>query len=147
MPKLGQKSIIMLLCTLFHLLYGSAAFAQSLVSGDKVRISGFVMDSQKKALDLVNIYEQNTHFGCSTDENGYYELELPAKDTLLLRFSCLSYQTAYRIVPVEMKHLSLNVVLQNSSHKLQDVSVTEQRRQLNSLQRIDAEDIRLLPDP
>lgn len=147
MPKLGQKSIIMLLCTLFHLLYGSAVFAQSLVSGDKVRISGFVMDSQKKTLDLVNIYEQNTHFGCSTDENGYYELELPAKDTLLLRFSCLSYQTAYRIVPVEMKHISLNVVLQNSSHKLQDVSVTEQRRQLNSLQRIDAEDIRLLPDP
>ena len=122
-------------------------FAQSYVHGNTVTLSGFVMDSQKRALELVNVYEQNSHYGISTDENGYYEIELPAIDTLILRFSCLSYQTAYRIVPVEMNRISLNVVLQNSSQKLQDVSVSAQRRQLNSLQHIDADDIRLLPDP
>ena len=90
-------------------------FAQSYVHGNTVTLSGFVMDSQKRALELVNVYEQNSHYGISTDENGYYEIELPALDTLILRFSCLSYQTAYRIVPVEMNRISLNVVLQNTS--------------------------------
>lgn len=147
MNNLKRKSIIYLFCLLFQLCGAGALSAQSYVHGNSVVISGFVMDSQKRALELVNIYEQNSHYGCSTDENGYYEIEMPALDTLVLRFSCLSYQTAYRIVPVEMNRISLNVILQNTSQNLQDVSVSAQRRQLNSLQHIDAEDIRLLPDP
>ena len=147
MNNLKRKSIIYLICLLLQGCGSGLLFAQSYVHGNTVTLSGFVMDSQKRALELVNVYEQNSHYGISTDENGYYEIELPALDTLILRFSCLSYQTAYRIVPVEMNRISLNVVLQNSSQKLQDVSVSAQRRQLNSLQHIDADDIRLLPDP
>ncbi|MBO7269772.1 MAG: TonB-dependent receptor [Bacteroidales bacterium] len=147
MNNLKRKSIIYLICLLLQGCGCGLLFAQSYVHGNTVTLSGFVMDSQKRALELVNVYEQNSHYGISTDENGYYEIELPALDTLILRFSCLSYQTAYRIVPVEMNRISLNVVLQNSSQKLQDVSVSAQRRQLNSLQHIDADDIRLLPDP
>ncbi len=134
-------------CLLTCLLTGLGLHAQQSVLGTSISLSGYVMDSQRRPLELVNVYEQHTHFGCSTDENGHYELQLPACDTLVLRFSCLSYQTAYRILPVAQTKLTLNVVLTSSSQQLQDVSVSAQQRQLNSMQRIDADAIRLLPDP
>ena len=116
-------------------------------AGGEVSISGFVMDNNKRAVDLANVFETGTGFGTTTDASGHYELTLPARDTLVLRFSCLSYQTAVRIVPVELKRLQLNVTLQPASHSLQDVSVSAVRHQTGSLQTIDASDVRLLPDP
>ena len=112
-----------------------------------VKLSGFVTDGSRRALELVNVFEQKSMRGAVTDADGYYEMTLPAADTLVLRYSCLSYQTAVRIVPVEMRHLQLNVTLQTASKTLQDVSITAQRRQEGTMQRLDASDVRLLPDP
>ncbi len=137
MRKILLSVILCLLCCMIH--------AAEEVT---VKVSGFVTDPNRRALELVNVFEQNTLRGAVTDADGYYEMTLPERDTLVLRYSCLSYQTAVRIVPVEgLRHIQLNLPLQAVSKTLQDVSVTAQRRQENTMQNIDASDIRLLPDP
>ncbi len=122
------------------------AAAPPATAAETVRLSGFIMDSNKRALELANVVEINTWKGTSSDESGYYELELPMRDTLVLRFSCLSYQTAVRIIPVDYPKIQYNITLQTASHSLEDISVSAQRHQTGSMQRIDASDIRLLPD-
>ena len=138
----GLSALLVFLSGLFS---GSVVYAQS--SLKSIRISGFITDSNHKALELVNVWEQYSQQGCSSDENGYYDMTLPARDTVILHFSCLSYKTAVRIVPVEMNHLRLNVMLQNSSQTLNDVSVSARQHQQDMMQSLDPSAIRLLPDP
>jgi len=134
-------------CLLFFLVLLMPGWL-SLVARDRtVKLTGFVMDENKRAIELVNIFEQHSQKGTASDQSGYYELELPWQDTLILYYSCLSYQTAVRIVPVEVNQLVLNVILTASSKTLDEAVVTAQQRRTGSLEKVDISGIRLLPDP
>ena len=111
-----------------------------------VTVSGFVLDNQNRGLELVSIYDLNGKHAAYTDANGYYSIELPAQDTVILRYSCLSYQPATRIIPAAMQTLRVNVTLGTSSHTLNEVTIHGQQRRTNSLETLDATKIRLLPD-
>lgn len=111
-----------------------------------VMVSGFVLDNQNRGLELASVSELNGKHATYTDANGYYSIELPAKDTVILRYSCLSYQPATRIIPAAMHTLRVNVTLSTSTHTLNEVTVHGQQRRTNSLETLDATKIRLLPD-
>lgn len=113
----------------------------------KVKISGFILDKSSRPIELVNVIEMHSRSGTSSHEDGYYELDIPWRDTVILHFSCLSYQTAVRIVPVETNRIQINLNMSTSTKALQEVVVQGQSRQVNSLQRINTSDIHLLPDP
>lgn len=111
-----------------------------------VTVSGFVLDNQNRGLELASVSELNGIRATYTDATGYYSIELPAKDTVILRYSCLSYQPATRIIPAALHALRVNVTLGTSSHTLNEVTVHGQQRRTNSLETLDASKIRLLPD-
>ncbi|MFA7043885.1 MAG: TonB-dependent receptor, partial [Bacteroidales bacterium] len=113
---------------------------------EKITVSGFVMDTKSHALELVNVSELNGRIATYTDESGYYSIQLPKTDTIILKYSCLSYQTATRIIPAEMKSLRVNVTLGSSSRTLNEVVIRGQQRQTNTLETLDASKVRLLPD-
>ena len=119
---------------------------QSILAQEAITISGYVMDDQSHALELVNVSEFNGTKKTLTDKNGYYSIQLPLKDTVILKFTCLSYQKATRIIPVEMRNLRVNVVLSNSSKTLNEITIKGQQRQTNTLETVDASKIRMLPD-
>ena len=119
---------------------------QSILAQEAITISGYVMDEQSHALELVNVSEFNGTKKTLTDKNGYYSIQLPLKDTVILKFTCLSYQKATRIIPVEMRNLRVNVVLSNSSKTLNEITIKGQQRQTNTLETVDASKIRMLPD-
>lgn len=130
---------------IFLLLY--IAFSSTILLGQgTVTVSGFVLDNQNRGLELASVSELNGSRATYTDVNGYYTIELPAKDTVILRYSCLSYQPATRIIPAAMHTLRVNVTLGTSSHTLNEVTVHGQQRRTNSLEALDASKIRLLPD-
>jgi hypothetical protein len=118
----------------------------SLLAQGTVTVSGFVTNGQNQALELVGISELKGRRTAYTDAEGFYSLQLPAKDTLLLSYSCLSYQTAVRIIPVENRNVRVNVTLRTSSQTLDEVIVKGQQHRTNSLESLDASKIRLLPD-
>lgn len=111
-----------------------------------VTVSGFVLDNQNRGLELASVSELNGKHATYTDANGFYSIELPARDTVILRYSCLSYQPATRIIPAAMHTLRVNVTLGTSSHTLNEVTIHGQQRRTNSLETLDATKIRLLPD-
>ena len=132
---------------LFFLAFMVSGWLPAIARDNTIKLTGFVMDSNKRAIELVNVFEQNTQQGTASDQSGYYELELPWQDTLILYYSCLSYQAAVRIVPVEVNQLVLNVTMTTSSKTLDEAVVTGQQRRTGSLEKVDISDIRLLPDP
>jgi len=111
-----------------------------------VTVSGFVLDNLNRGLELVSVSELNGKRVAYTDANGFYTIELPTQDTVILRYSCLSFQPATRIIPAAMHILRVNVTLGTSSHTLNEVTIHGQQRRTNTLETLDATKIRLLPD-
>jgi len=118
----------------------------SLSAEGSITISGFVTDSKNHALGQANISELNGQTATHSDENGFYTLRLAEKDTIILKYSCLSYHTATRIIPAGMKRMRVNVILRTSDKVLDEVVVKGQQRQTSRLENLDASNIRLLPD-
>jgi hypothetical protein len=133
-----KATVLILFLIIFH--------SMCILAQGSLTVSGFVLDTQNKPLELVSVSELNGKHAAYTDQNGYYSIELPDRDTIILRYSCLSYQPATRIIPAAMHTLRVNVTLGTSSHTLNEVTVHGQQRRTNTLESLDPTKIRLLPD-
>ncbi|MDR0431575.1 MAG: TonB-dependent receptor [Tannerellaceae bacterium] len=114
---------------------------------NRIKITGNVRDADGNPLELVVVQVRNTLIGAMTNEKGFYSLSVAPTDSLTLVFSCLGYNKAERIIPSAQADLQLNVQMNHASYSIGDVSITAARRQINTLETIDADKIRLLPDP
>jgi hypothetical protein len=121
-------------------------FLQAYAVQESLLVSGYVFDNQSKPIELVGVSVFKGKQTCMTDQNGYYELNVPLQDTIILQFNCLSYQTATRIIPVETKKIRLNINLNASDQNLKEVTIQGSQSREGSFERLDASRIRLLPD-
>ena len=122
-------------------------FATNIYGQGRVKISGNVRDADGNPLELVLVQVKGTLNGAMTNEKGFYSLSVAEGDSVSLIFSCLGYNKAERIIPSAAQDMRVNVQMNYASLHLGEISVTATRRQVNTLQSIDAERIRLLPDP
>jgi len=132
--------------TIFLLALSLIFYLQFVSAQETVTISGYVMDAHSHAVELVNISDYKGTTATYTDEKGFYSIQLPKSDTIILRYSCISFQPTTRIIPAEMKKLQVNVTMSATSRTLKEVTVRGQQRQTNTLETLDASKIRLLPD-
>ncbi|WP_455783003.1 carboxypeptidase-like regulatory domain-containing protein, partial [Coprobacter fastidiosus] len=123
------------------LFIGSTVLAQS-----RIKISGKVIDADNQGLELVNVRIGGTTQGTLTDLKGEYELTVASQDSIEIIFSCLGYRTEKRILAAPQGNVVLNMRLYTKDKKLGEVVVTEIRKQTSTLQKIDAKDLRLMPD-
>ncbi|MCC8144605.1 MAG: TonB-dependent receptor [Tannerellaceae bacterium] len=130
------------IAALLFLLLSIQAIAQ-----ERVKITGYVRDADGSPLELVNIRIKNTLNGAMTNEKGYYSITTSPGDSVTLIYSCLGYNKAERIIPILEKDMRLNVQMNYKALELGDVTVTAIRRQTTTMETIDTERIRLLPDP
>lgn len=114
---------------------------------NRVKITGNVRDADGNPLELVVVQVKNTMIGTMTNEKGFYTLSIAPTDSLTLVFSCLGFNKSERIIPSAQADMRLNVQMNYASLSLGEVSITAARRQINTLESIDADKIRLLPDP
>ena len=133
---------MLLVCFLLSTLQSN-----TVASENRILLTGYVMDSQNNALELAHVFETQQLIGVTTDADGFYSLSIPHTDTLTVRFSCLGYQTAFRIIPAEINNLRVNVQLGVESKELNEVVVTGQQRQTQSFEKLDASRIRMMADP
>jgi hypothetical protein len=123
-------------------------FVSILVSAQSpVRISGYVRDSDGSPIELVIVQVKNTLTAAMTNEKGYYALSTEATDSLTLLYSCLGYNKAERIIPSAAGEMRLNVQMNALTISLGEVMVTAARRQVNTMEHINADNIKLIPDP
>ena len=130
------------IATLLLILFSIPAFGQG-----RAKISGYIRDADGNPLDLVNIRVKNTLNGTMSNEKGHYSLSVATGDSVTLIYSCLGYNKAERIIPQVTKDMRLNVQMNYTSIELGEVTATAIRRQTTTLETLDADRVKLLPDP
>lgn len=127
---------------LFSLLSCVNIYAQK-----RVKVSGTVVDPDGNPLELVNILVKNSLTGAMTNEKGAYSVSVVPGDSVTLIFSCLGFNKAERILPSVTTDMRVNVRMSYLSLTLGEAVVTAHSRQTNTMERIDVDKMRLLPDP
>lgn len=128
---------------LLFLFLSANVFAQ----GSRIKITGNVRDADGNPLELVAVQVKHTLIGAMTDEKGFYSLSVAPGDSLILLFSCLGYNKAERIIRKAVQDMRVNVQMSYSFVELGDVTVTAARRQTTTMETIDADRLKILPDP
>lgn len=113
----------------------------------RIKITGNVRDGDGNPLELVLVQVKNTLNGAMTDDKGAYSLTIAPGDSVTLIFSCLGYNKAERIIPKADRDMRVNVQMNYTALQLGEVAVTAMRKQTTTLETIDVDKIRLLPDP
>ena len=120
--------------------------ALSLRAQSRVTLTGKVIDADNQPIELATIRVAGTTIGTMSNLKGEYQISLPIADSITVIYSCLGFREERRQLIDLKEDASLNVRLQKSSKLLDEVEVTEYRRQHTSLQRIEAKDLKVMPD-
>jgi hypothetical protein len=126
------KSVFIYICLI---LSATGLFAQS----NNATLFGKVTDSKGNSLELVNISLKNSTIGTVSNRNGEYLLRIPAKKQVVIVYSMIGYQTVEKKITVaEEQRLEMNVSLQQTDQQIDEVRVTQHRRERTNMNRIDA---------
>lgn len=87
----------------------------------KITVTGEVRDEEGEPLAGVSIAVKGTSWGCVTDKEGKFKLDIPDKDDIVLEFKYVGMKTREMRVP---KNRVLKVVLSKDTRELDDVIVT-----------------------
>ena len=103
------------------------------VAQTKVRVYGYVIDTNNRGIELANVYFQNTTTGTVTNNNGYYDISLDVKDSATIVFSSIGYQTIRHTIQASQKIIQISVVLPTATKEMKDVEVTASHRQNSTM--------------
>lgn len=130
------------IAALLFILLSLSAFGQG-----HIKVTGYVRDADGNPLELVNIRVKGSLNGAMTNEKGYYSISVASGDSIALIYSCLGYNKAERIIPQAITDMRLNVQMNYTALELNEVSVTAIRKQTTTMETMNADKIKLLPDP
>ena len=133
---------IHILTTLLLILISSRAFADG-----PIKITGYVRDADGSPLEWVHVRVTKTWNGTMTNENGYDSRSISPGDSIAIIYSCLGFNKAERIIPMANADMRLNVQMNYTVLELGEVSVTAIRKQTTTMESLNADKIKLLPDP
>lgn len=113
-----------------------------------VRVYGYIVDSDNRGIEFVNAYagEGADLVGTTSNRNGYYELLVDERDTVCLTFSMVGYATVKQRVIRPNDVVNINVVMATDEQWLSEVEVRGIKRQQGTMDHIDAETTRVMPD-
>ena len=126
---------------LFAVLLVVPAHAQS-----KLRVFGYVIDTNNRGIELANVFFENTTVGTTTNINGYYELSTEVEDSVTIVFSLLGYETIKHTLHPTQSVMQISVELRAIDMSLQDFEVVAQRRQTSTMDYINPEKSKLMPN-
>ncbi|HET7733213.1 MAG TPA: TonB-dependent receptor [Paludibacter sp.] len=112
----------------------------------KVRVFGYVIDTNNRGIELANVYFENTTIGTQTNQNGYYELITDIKDSATLVYSMVGYESIRHTIKSNKHILQISVELRATDKQIQEVNVRGQRRQTSTLDVVDPSKYRLMPN-
>ncbi len=109
----------------------SIVFYSSIVSAQKITISGYVKDeSSKEALIGASVVYANSKTGTSTNQYGFFSLTVSAADTVELIISYQGYKLQAKKI-VAKENIQLDVLMESSSGTLGEVVITAGKNNRN----------------
>lgn len=130
-----RRHIILLVAVM---LCGIIAHAQSFT------LAGTVVDTEGKPVEFATVACASQAKVTMTDLKGRFSLQLHSADSVVVRFSMVGYKAKQRILRRPKGKQTLRVVL-NPMESLDEVVVTERRRQTTQSEQLDIKDARHQP--
>lgn len=118
----------------------------ALISAAQVKLHGKITDAAGEPIEFATVHIAGTAIGTTSGLEGEYSLSCPAADTLSVHFSCIGYREETRRLIDASGDVTLNMRLQLTTEMLQQVEITELKKQTGSIATIDASELRKNPD-
>ena len=122
-----------------------ACSLSSVAQTGRVRVFGTVKDDAGEVLELAIVRRNGTAQMVFTNLQGRYEIYVTQGDTCTLVYSLIGYEQRKRKFTPLGDSLRLDVVLPSLSHTMEQAVVQAQHLQTDQMQRLHAEDTRLMP--
>lgn len=114
-------------------------------TGAQVKISGKVIDSDNQPIEFATVRIAGTAIGSTTGLDGSYSMSIAKKDTIEVIFSCIGFKEHKQKLINPDNNITLNVKMHSLSKELQDIVVTEYKKQTDGMQNLDAQSLQLAP--
>lgn len=130
-----------------HLLFSIIFALLTVVAAHSaVTLTGKVSDEGNRPVEFATVSVDGTGIGTVTGTKGEYTMSVPENDTVTVVFSCIGYENVRRRLVRPRGTVTLNAKLYKKSEQLQEVQVTDIRRQTTQMQTVSASASRLTPD-
>lgn len=127
-----------MVATLFVLVSAFSAMAQSFT------LSGTVVDAEGNPVELASVACLSQAKVTMTDLKGKFSIVLQSADSVVVRVSMVGYKSRQRVLRNPRGRQTLRIVL-SPMESLDEVVVTERRRQLTQSEQLDIKDTRNSP--
>jgi len=97
------------------------------------QIKGKITDSAGNPLPAVNIYIENTYTGTSSNENGFYEVNIKSTGKYTVVFQYLGFKTQKSAVNVDKFPFTLNATLAEENISVAEVVISTQENPANAV--------------
>ncbi len=113
-------------------------------AADDFTLKGKVVDEEEHALELVTVSCPAQGKVTMTNLKGEFSLHLQSADSVEVRFSMIGYAPRKRVFRNPKKQLRIQIVM-HPMKALQEVTVTQQRRQTGQTQNLNVKDLKQTP--
>ena len=118
--------------------------ASLLAKADGFILKGKVIDEENNALELVTVTCTAQGKITMTNLKGEFSLDLQSADSVEVRFSMVGYGVRKRLFRKPKGKINVQIVMHPAT-TLQEVTVTERRRQTSQTEQLDTKDLRQSP--
>lgn len=129
---------------IFSFLYAALC---CVAQDSKITVYGVVRDSDSEPLEFVTVRVAGTAVGTVTGIGGRYSLSAVSSDTVSIVFSCLGYKEITRRLIKPSGTITLNATMHRLSLDLDNIEVTDIKKQTSQMQTLDAGTSRRMISP
>ncbi len=121
------------------------AWAMSLAAiADDFTLKGKVVDEEEHALEFVTVMCPSQGKVTMTNLKGEFSLDMQSADSVEIRFSMIGYAPRKRVFRNPKGKMTVTIVMRQSAN-IDEIVVTEQRRQTSQTEQLKVENIRQTP--
>ena len=121
------------------------AWTMSLAAiADDFTLKGKVVDEEEHALEFVTVMCPSQGKITMTNLKGEFNLDMHSADSVEIRFSMIGYAPRKRVFRNPKGKMTVTIVMRQSAN-VDEIVVTEQRRQTSQTEQLKVENIRLTP--
>jgi len=99
------------------------------------QITGNISDQNNEPLPFVNILIEHTYKGTTSNDDGYYELNISTPKTYTIVYSYLGYKTVKKTITISKFPYQLDIVLAEESVSLSEVVIDSDNDPANGIMR------------
>lgn len=117
----------------------------STISAQTFLLTGRVLDDEENPVELATVSCIKQGKATMTNLRGEFSLELSSADSVVIRFSMIGYKAKERVLRRPRGRQNLQITLYEGGTTLDDVTITETKRQTTGSQELDISDTKMGP--